>query len=211
MVCSCDEKTKAVYNRPEESDEMPPKAAKSAISQNAQDSVLEALLNRLSRCSIQSLTINNYGPLTVIGDTPNVKSTSSHALTPPHLGAAKGGSAVGPQWTWQTANIQVLNNFPGPLYLITIYHIRSATQPKPTWEDFFNINAGQTTDVFSTDFQSGQFSDYCRSALNSSHLILAGFAADFDSWSVDLQLEEEGPLFKSSVKQCNLREEGKRY
>ena len=118
---------------------------------------LEALLSGLSRYSIQNLTINSYGPLTVMGGVPIAPVTSLSAnLTIEVPVSDKNPEPITPQWGWATANVRLRNSLEGTLRRVTVYHRRgwdANVVTEKTWE---NLNRGDTSDVFRTDFQEGK-------------------------------------------------------
>ncbi|MCJ1311506.1 hypothetical protein MMC25_005178 [Agyrium rufum] len=158
------------------------------MPQTDYDQSLQALLKGMAHYTIQNLTINSYGPLTILSDKPNMHGNPQDAVTTSQSNRTKGNDTVTPQWSWKTADIKLANNLEGSLKRVTVFHKRGDTETAKTWA---NLDPGSTTDSFRTDFQSGAFSDY-------------------DYWRVEIQVEDGGPIFKNDGwKQCNLRDEDK--
>ncbi|KAL8690057.1 MAG: hypothetical protein Q9218_004410 [Villophora microphyllina] len=157
-----------------------------------QEQMLQALLNGLSRYSIQNLTINSYGPLTILSDKPNMSSTPQNNAPETHVTPTKGTDGVTPQWSWATAHVKLKNDLQGTLSRVTVRHQRGDTVTDKTW---YNVNPGDTTDIFSTDFQHGFYSDY-------------------DHWQIELQLENGGPVenrFSAAATDIELRHNHEGY
>ena len=120
------------------------------------DQHLQALLKGLTQCSIQNLTINSYGPLTIFSDKPHMCSEPNAAAAISQPNGTKGKDPVTPQWSWETGNIRLRNELEGSIRRVTVFHKRSYTAPvitSKTWED---LNPGSTTNGFRTEFQAGR-------------------------------------------------------
>lgn len=126
------------------------------MSQANQAQSLEALLQGLSCYSIQNLTINSYGPLTMFSGKPNDAGDPQGTPSASQLRATKDEDTVTPQWSWETAHVRLKNDLQGLLRRVTLRHKRGANAGVVTGKTWENLNPGDTTDVFPTDFQSGQ-------------------------------------------------------
>lgn len=153
MVCSCD-----TAKRGESQSDTIVSAEDVAMSQVHREAAAQALAQDVSRYSIQNLTINSYGPLTILSDKPSLGPSSS-ALMPAGSETTKDDRPLKAQAKWHTANVQLTNGMEGTLRSITLRHRRggsSGVRTEKTWE---NVGPGETTDIFETDFQSGELSD----------------------------------------------------
>ncbi|KAI4240512.1 MAG: hypothetical protein L6R40_005105 [Gallowayella cf. fulva] len=190
MVCSCD-----TAKRGESQSDTIVSAEDVAMSQVHREAAAQALAQDVSRYSIQNLTINSYGPLTILSDKPSLGPSSS-ALMPAGSETTKDDRPLKAQAKWHTANVQLTNGMEGTLRSITLRHRRggsSGVRTEKTWE---NVGPGETTDIFETDFQSG-------------------FGADFDYWPFTYRLKREARGSKATdgssatlAKQGRLEDQG---
>ena len=128
------------------------------MSQTDQGQALQALLGNLSRYTIQNLTIKSYGPLTILSDKPSMHAGPQDAVAISQARSADSRDTVTPQWSWETAHIKLKNDLEGTLRRVTVRHQRGLNAGVVTAKTWENVNPGDTTDVFSTDFQEGQWS-----------------------------------------------------